>query len=226
MLCVTASLTPGRAARARYAELGTPADDMLDGMGQPVLDDRALMARVIERDTHALAALYDRYSRPAFSLALRILSNRELAEDVVQEVFLAVWRDAARFDTARGAFSSYLLSMVHHKAVDVVRREEGIRKRGNALGVLELGETGDRCVEDEVWSTMRSEKVRAALVQIPPNQREALELAYFGGHTQREIAALTDTPLGTVKTRMLAGMRRLRELLESSVLTPEEVAGR
>lgn len=199
---------------------------MLDPVGEPVLDDRALMALVIERDSHALAKLYDRYSRPAYSLALRILCDRGLAEDVVQEVFMAVWRDASRFDTARGGFSSYLLSMVHHKAVDSVRREEGMRRRRNSLEVLEAGERGPKSVEEEVWTTLRGERVREALQQIPNAQREALELAYYGGHTQREIAAMTATPLGTVKTRMLAGMRRLRELLENTAMSTEEVAGR
>lgn len=192
---------------------------------ETALDDRALMALVTERDSAALAALYDRYNRPAFSLALRILGDRTHAEDVVQEVFLAVWRDAARFDVTRGGFSSYLLSMVHHKAVDAVRREEGMRRRRTNLEILESGEPPAKSVEDEVWTTLRGERVREALALIPDAQREALELAYFGGHTQREIAALTATPLGTVKTRMLAGMKRLRDLLEASVTSPEEVTG-
>ena len=215
---------PGQSMPGERAE-PTEKATMAASRAEAALEDRALMALVSERDSSALAALYDRYSRPAFSLALRILGDRTHAEDVVQEVFLAVWRDASRFDATRGGFSSYLLSMVHHKAVDAVRREEGMRRRRSNLEILEAGEPGPASVEDEVWTTLRGERVREALAQIPDAQRQALELAYFGGHTQREIAALTSTPLGTVKTRMLAGMRRLRDLLEASVTSPEEVTG-
>jgi RNA polymerase sigma factor (sigma-70 family) len=176
-----------------------------------------LVARVVEGDPAALEALYQRYGRPCFALAARILGDVGLAEDVVQEVFLAVWRDAGRFDVTRGGFASYLLAMTHHKAVDVVRREENLRRRRAGPEHLESRESPAPPVPDEVWATIQGERVRAALVRLPAPQREALALAYFGGYTQREIAGLTATPLGTVKTRMLAGMARLRDLLAGPV---------
>jgi len=178
-------------------------------------DDRALVARVTEGDGGALEALYRRYGRPCYALARRILADDQFAQDVVQEVFLTVWRDASRFDAARGGFSSWLLSMTHHKAVDAVRREENLRKRRTTTEVLEDTESDSPEVGEQVWSLLRRTRVREALKTLPAPQREALTLAYFGGYTQREIAGLTTTPLGTVKTRMLAGMKRLRETLDS-----------
>lgn len=178
------------------------------------LDDRQLVARVVEGDAEALEALYGRYGRPCYGLARRILTDEQLAQDVVQEVFLVLWRDAGRFDASRGGFSSWLLSMTHHKAVDVVRREENLRKRRTGVEQLEVHEAPVPGPDDQAWTTLRCERVREALAELPEPQREALVLAYFGGYTQREIAGLTATPLGTVKTRMLAGMRRMRAGLD------------
>lgn len=186
----------------------------LPGEAHDGMDDRALVAAVVTGDTAALEALYRRYGRPCYGLARRILTDDQFAQDVVQEVFLTVWRDAVRFDPARGGFSSWLLSMTHHKAVDAVRREENLRKRRTSADVLDDRISDAPAVEDEVWSLLRRARVRDALQLLPDPQREALTLAYFGGYTQREIAGLTSTPLGTVKTRMLAGMRRLREALD------------
>ena len=177
-------------------------------------EDRALVARVAAGDGGALEALYERYGRACYSLARRILVDEQLAQDAVQEVFLTVWRDAARFDAARGGFSSWLLSMTHHKAVDAVRREENLRKRRTSDDTLEVREDDAPAVDDAVWSLLRRQRVREVLQTLPEPQREALTLAYFGGYTQREIAGLTSTPLGTVKTRMLAGMRRMATSLD------------
>jgi len=177
-------------------------------------DDRSLVAQVAEGDGGALEALYARYGRACYGLARRILVDEQLALDAVQEVFLTVWRDASRFDATRGAFSTWLLSMTHHKAVDSVRREENLRKRRTTDEALEVTESDAPRVEDAVWSLLRRERVREVLRTLPEPQREALTLAYFGGYTQREIAGLTSTPLGTVKTRMLAGMRRMKESLD------------
>jgi RNA polymerase sigma factor (sigma-70 family) len=177
-------------------------------------DDRTLIARIVDGDAGALEALYARYGAACYGLARRILVDDQFAQDVVQEVFLTVWRDAARFDPVRGGFSSWLMSMTHHKAVDCVRREENLRKRRTTADVLEDRPTESPGVEDAVWSTLRRERVREVLQRLPEAQREALALAYFGGFTQREIAGLTGTPLGTVKTRMLAGMRRMKESLD------------
>ena len=188
-------------------------------------EDRALVARVTEGDGGALEALYGRYGRACFGLARRILTDEQFAQDVVQEVFLTVWRDASRFDASRGGFSTWLLSMTHHKAVDAVRREENLRKRRTTADLLEERESEAPQVDDQVWSLLRRERVRTVLQTLPEAQREALTLAYFGGYTQREIAGITSTPLGTVKTRMLAGMRRMRGDLDGMSSAPDPDAG-
>jgi RNA polymerase sigma factor (sigma-70 family) len=177
--------------------------------------DADVMRRIRAGDRTAIDDLYARFRRPAFALARRILADDALAEDVLQEVFLSVWRDPSAYDRARGSFSSWLLAVVHHKAVDAVRREESQRRRQHrAEEELELdAPTATRDVEDDAWNRVVAEQVRAALGGLSAAQREALTLAYYGGYTQREVAALTGAPLGTVKTRMLAGMRRLREEL-------------
>jgi RNA polymerase sigma factor (sigma-70 family) len=193
--------------------------------GYDALEDAALVALVVEGDAMGLETLYGRYGRASYGLARRILTDDRLAEDVVQEVFLTLWRDASRYDGSRGSFSTWLLSMTHHKAVDSVRREENQRKRRAPVDVLEFTESPDRSPEDEVWSTLRRERVRLALADLPDAQREALGLAYFGGYTQREIAMLTGTPLGTVKTRMLSGMRKMRDQLQV-VLDRDDVGRR
>ena len=187
---------------------------MAPAQGYAALEDPALVALVVDGDGSALEALYARYGRAAYALARRILADEQLAQDVVQEVFLTVWRDPGKFDASRGGFSSWLLTMTHHKAVDSVRKEENLRKRRTSADVLEFTESADPRVDEEVWELYRRAKVRSALADLPEPQRQALGLAYFGGYTQREIAQLTDTPLGTVKTRMLAGMKRLRTVLE------------
>jgi RNA polymerase sigma-70 factor, ECF subfamily len=177
--------------------------------------DADLLLRVRAGDRGAIDELYDRFRRPAFALARRILADDTLAEDVLQDVFLGVWRDPDGYDRSRGSVSSWLLVMVHHKAVDAVRREESHRRRqARAQDDLALtARTAVRDVEDDAWTGAVSEAVRAALGTLPEAQREALTLAYYGGYTQREVAALTSAPLGTVKTRMLAGMRRLKKEL-------------
>ena len=175
--------------------------------------DADLLRRIAAGDAGAVEDLYDRFRRPAFALARRILADDTLAEDVLQDVFLSVWRDPAAFDGRRGSFASWLMAMVHHKAVDAVRREESQRRRqtlaGDDLALRAPMATYD--VEEQAESRSVAERVRAALGDLPVSQREALTLAYYGGYTQREVAALTGAPLGTVKTRMLAGMRRLKE---------------
>jgi RNA polymerase sigma-70 factor (ECF subfamily) len=173
------------------------------------------MRRIRAGDRSAVDGLYDRFRRPAFALARRILADDALAEDVLQEVFLSVWRDPAAFDRGRGSVASWLLAVVHHKAVDAVRREESQRRR-QAMAEDEMALDAPvtaRDVEEEAWSRVVAENVRRALRALSPAQREALTLAYYGGYTQREVAALTGAPLGTVKTRMLSGLRRLRQEL-------------
>jgi RNA polymerase sigma factor (sigma-70 family) len=180
------------------------------------LRDGQLVELVAQRDAGALEALYERYGRAAYSLARRILTEETLAQDVVQEVFLSLWRDARRFDAGRGTVATYLLSMTHHRAVDVVRREENLRRWRTSDEGLELEADPKARVEDEVEASERRAEVRSTLAELPAAQREALLLAYFGGYTQREVAALVGVPLGTVKTRMAAGMRKMREALQDA----------
>ena len=180
------------------------------------LRDDQLVELVAQQDAGALEALYDRYGRAAYSLARRILTEETLAQDVVQEVFLSLWRDARRFDAGRGTVATYLLSMTHHRAVDVVRREENQRRWRTSDEGLELAPDPKARVEDEVEASERRAEVRSALKDLPDPQRQALLLAYFGGYTQREVAALVGVPLGTVKTRMAAGMRKMKEALSDA----------
>jgi RNA polymerase sigma factor (sigma-70 family) len=184
-------------------------------------DEDAWCAGLVERvaggDTRALEELYDRYARPAYSLARRVTGDPAFAEEAVQEVFLAVWRQPERFQAARGGFASWLLAAVHHKAVDAVRREEAVRRRAVALQAVQGLDPSDAPVnrpEDAVEERMRGERVRHALRALPELQREAMTLAYYGGYTQREIASLTNTPIGTVKTRMHRAMHNLRAALD------------
>jgi RNA polymerase sigma-70 factor (ECF subfamily) len=190
--------------------------------------DGALVRRLSDGDTTALEALYDRYARPAFALSRRITGDQVFAEEVVQEVFLALWKDPAKYDPLRGGFPSWLLAATHHKAVDAVRREQTVRSRRASLAeeadYYTAASSADMPpVEDAAWAGLRGERVRQALSTLPAPQREALVLAYYAGYTQSEIAARTGTPLGTVKTRMLAGMRRLRQLLDEVADSPEGV---
>jgi RNA polymerase sigma factor (sigma-70 family) len=182
---------------------------------EDALGDADLLQRIRAGDRSAVDDLYDRFRRPAFALARRILVDDALAEDVLQEVFLSVWRDPAAYDRGRGSVASWLLAMVHHKAVDAVRREESQRRRqARAEEDLALAEpVAGRDVDEEAWASVVADQVRSALRGLSSPQREALTLAYYGGYTQREVAALTGAPLGTVKTRMLAGMRHLKEEL-------------
>ncbi len=176
--------------------------------------DADLVARLAARDTRALDALYGRHGRPAYALARRICADEGLAEDVVQEVFLVLWRDPGRFDPRRGTVISWLLTLVHHKAVDAVRREATRRRHHVPTDEpdersVTPGPSADRAAIGSVIG----EQVRAALGRLPREQRQALGLAYYGGYTQREVAALTGVPIGTVKSRMFAGVARLRVLL-------------
>ena len=173
------------------------------------LSDEALVALVARSDGGALAELYDRFGRVAYGLALRVVRDRHLAEDVVQEAFLAVWRSAERFVPERGKARTWFLTLVHRRAVDAVRREEP--RRGEPLEAAPEA-SGER-TEDEAWLRLQRGHVQAALKRLPDKQRETLELAYYGGFTQSELADRLGEPLGTIKSRMFSGLARLRDLL-------------
>lgn len=176
------------------------------------LSDEALVALVARGEEWALAELYDRHSRVAYGLALRVLRDPALAEDAVQDAFMGVWRSAARFVPERSKASTWLLTLVHRRAVDVVRREE--RRRAEPLEAASVP-AGD-ATDEVAWLRFERERVQRALRALPDAQREALELAYYGGFTQSELADRLGEPLGTIKSRMFAGLARLRELLEET----------
>lgn len=176
------------------------------------------MAQLAAGEVWVMEVLYDRYARLVFSMVLKILHDQELAEDIVQEVFVRVWRGADSFHAARGNFISWLLGIAHHRAIDELRRQ-GSRSRHAVIvddeDVLQsVPHPGDGPAE-MAWITQQRQAVRTAMQQLPAEQRQTIELAYFGGLTQREIAAHTGTPLGTVKTRMRLALQKLRDLLES-----------
>src|SRR5256886_8299136 len=172
--------------------------------------DEAIVALVARSDEEALAELYDRFGRVAYGLALRVLRDEKLAEDAVQEGFLAAWRNADRFMPERARASRWVLTFVHRRAVDLVRREDRRRAEPLAEG-LEPAPGGS--AEDDAWLRFERERVQAALRQLPDQQREALELAYYGGFSQSELAERLGQPIGTIKSRMFSGLGRLRELL-------------
>jgi RNA polymerase sigma-70 factor (ECF subfamily) len=173
------------------------------------LSDEALVLLAARSEQSALAELYDRYGRPAYALALRVVRDEALAEDAVQDAFLSLWRTASRFVPARGSASTWILTLVHRRSVDLVRREE--HRRTDSLEAAP--EQGGGGADEEAWLRLQRERVQDALTLLPDQQREALELAYYGGFTQSELAERLGQPLGTIKSRMFSGLSRLRELL-------------
>ena len=178
------------------------------------LSDEALVALVARGDEDALAELYDRVGRIAYGLALRVLRDERHAEDAVQEAFLQVWRSAATFRAERAKASTWILTLVHRRAVDLVRREE--RRQADPLTDDSAAGVAPEETDEAAWLRFERERVQAALKQLPDVQREALELAYYGGFSQSELADRLGVPLGTIKSRMFAGLARLRELLDDS----------
>jgi len=179
------------------------------------VSDEALLSLVASSDDQALAELYDRFGRVAYGLALRILRDETLAQDAVQEAFLAIWRSADRFLAERAKASTWILTLVHRRSVDLVRRED--RRRGEPLE--SAGEpAAPETVEDEAALGFERRVVQEALSRLQPEQREALELGYYGGLTQSELAERLGLPLGTIKSRMFTGLSRLRELLAEAGL--------
>jgi RNA polymerase sigma factor (sigma-70 family) len=184
------------------------------------LSDEALLALIpTPEGDQALGRLYDRYGGIAYGLALRILRDSSLAEDAVQEAFLAIWRTAETFRAERGKPSTWILTLVHRRAVDLVRREE--RRRLPPVEAVTEADDSAPATEEQAVLRERRRAVQDALRQLPAEQREALELAYYGGLTQSELAEQLSVPLGTIKSRMFAGLRSLGDLLAETGLEPE-----
>ena len=178
------------------------------------LSDEAVIEAVARADEDAIGELYDRFGKVAYGLSFRILRDATLAEDAVQEAFLQIWRSAGSYEPTRAKASTWLLTFVHRRAVDLVRREE--RRRADPID--ELSQPTGEATDEEAWLRAQRQVVQEALRKLPPDQREAIELAYYGGFTQSELAERLGQPLGTIKSRMFAGLRRLRELLADAGL--------
>lgn len=181
--------------------------------------ESALLSRIRDRDERAVEELYARYSGPLYSLAYQVTGSDRFAQDVVQEVFIAVWKDAGRFDPARGALGPWLFSLARHKAIDLVRRESTVRKR--TVDVDLAFEKAPDDVDQEAWLRVQRERVRAAVAELPENQRVALELAFFAGLTHVEVAEQLGIPLGTAKTRIRTALLKLREIIGTSLAEAE-----
>ena len=187
---------------------------------KPALHDDGLLAqRIRSGDRVALGEVYDRHASVALAVALRIVADREQAEDLVHDAFVATWQKIDRFDPARGSLRSWIVTIVRNRAID--------RLRGNRPSI-EIGEADERSLLksgpnptwDRAVARLGAEQLRAALAELPEAQREAIELAYFGGRTYREIATLTGVPLGTATGRLRLALARLRELLRQSDAAP------
>jgi RNA polymerase sigma-70 factor (ECF subfamily) len=186
----------------------------LRSASEPDDADRAVLVRIADGELDALEDLYDRYKTMAYSIAYRITKDATLAEDVVQDAYLGAWRNAARYVEGRGSVKTWLLSIVHHRAIDAIRR----RRPTSELPDVETPPPGVLTAPDvwpEVSAGLDAETVRGALGGLSDVQREAIELAYFGGLTQQEIAERTGAPLGTVKSRMRLGLLAMRRTLET-----------
>ena len=179
-----------------------------------ILTDEELIGAIVEGRADALAILYDRYGRVAYGLALRLMGSPGRAEEVVQEAFWRVWRGAASFDARRSKPGTWVLSIVHLQAIDHLRR---LRRRPDETNDLTLAGDFADPDPDPIESAWRSEQrslIEAALAELPPLQREAVELAYFGGLSQSQIAARQQAPISTVKTRLQLGLKKLGEALQ------------
>ncbi len=179
-----------------------------------LLADEDLVSLAEGRDAGAFAGLYDRHSRAAYSLAYRMMGERQAAEDLVQDAFLKVWRAAGSYRAERGSVRTWILSIVHHRGIDqlrsTARRRQIVDKVEATIPTSQPSEAFS-----ETWRNSQREQVREALRALPPEQLKVLELAYFSGYTHKEIAELLDLPLGTVKGRMRLGLKKIREYFDS-----------
>jgi RNA polymerase sigma-70 factor (ECF subfamily) len=182
--------------------------------------DAALVLAIGRYSQDALAEAYRRHAGSVFGLARRLLSDATLAEEIVQEVFLRLWNNPDRFDPGRGSLRSFLLASCHGRSVDLLR-SEGSRRRREENDLRRTAEAGYD-LEREVWDLTLGGHVREALARLPEGEREAIRLAYLGGHTYREVAVMLDEPEGTVKSRIRSGLKHLRADLVAAGMEPGE----
>jgi RNA polymerase sigma-70 factor, ECF subfamily len=179
------------------------------------LADEDLMQLVQRGDPRAFELVYDRHSGAAFSLAYRMVGRGNVAEDVVQEAFLSIWRSGARYERARGSVRTWVLGIVHHRAIDQLRRSSvHDKRRASDEGLEERLESGER-TDNEVARREEAASIRSAMDTLPADQSHVIELAYFGGFTHTEIAGILEAPVGTVKGRMRLGLEKLRNQLRT-----------
>ena len=184
------------------------------------LADEELMLLVQGADPRAFEVLYDRHGGAAFSLAYRMVGNRTAAEDIVQEAFLSIWRSRIRFQRERGSVRTWVLGIVHHRAIDALRRNiVHERRRASAEGIEERFEAKE-LTDVEAARREEAHSLRAALEDLPDEQSRVIELAYFGGFTHTQIAEMLEQPVGTVKGRMRLGLEKLRRTLEGAGPAP------
>lgn len=179
-----------------------------------LLADEELISLVENDDPKAFSVLYDRHSRSAFSLAYRMMGERQAAEDLIQEVFLRVWRSTGSYRAERGSVRTWILSIVHHRGVDLLRSHASRRRTQDRVeATAEMAQPSEAF--PEAWRNSQRDQVRRALDTLPSEQLNVLELAYFSGYTHVEIAELLNLPLGTVKGRMRLGLKKIRDYFES-----------
>ena len=183
--------------------------------------DRALMERIRERDYGAIDELYSHYSRNAYALALRVLQDPQTAEEVVQEVFLKVWRQPESFDAQRGRFASWLLSVTRNQSIDMLRKRKVVVSMDEEATQERLNYIADDAppVDEMIWLRHRRDAVRRAMARLTEPQRKVIELAYFGAMSHSEIAAATGEPLGTIKSRIRQSLLKLKSALEVEGIT-------
>jgi len=188
-----------------------PTDD-----AEPPIDERSdetLLALLTQRDQRALVALYDRYGTRVFALAVRLLGDSQVAEEVTQDVFLRLWQRAETFHPGTSSFLAWLLAITRNRSIDEMRSRRAIARRRESLELTNTAAAATTDPQSDVEDRLLAADVRHALADLPPTQRRAVELAIFGGLTHSEIAAALDSPLGTVKSWLRAGLQRLRNTL-------------
>lgn len=200
-------MSPGTSPAADGRPERTPAP-----LGAPPPEPGELLRRVALGDEEAFSQLYDQVATLLHSLIRRVVRDTAMSEEVLQEVFVEVWRQATRYDPARGSAKSWLCTIAHRRAVDTVRSVEATRRRERDEGTYQLQEQVVD-VQEEGMRRVESQRARAALESLTDLQRDAIRLAYFGGYTHREVATLLDIPVGTAKTRIRDGMIVLRDRL-------------
>lgn len=183
-------------------------------------DDASLMRLVARENSDALGALYDRYGRYVFSVALNVIGSPESAEEIVQDVFTRVWEKAGTYDSAQAKVLTWLVSITRHRAIDELRRNHVRPEQNNVdwAEAIEIGDSHEPGPEAATEALMQQKSVRDAIGKLPADQRRVLALAYFKGYSQSEIAEITGEPLGTVKTRIRLAMQKLRQLLSTQVV--------